>query len=135
MLTLKLAVCFPLCGRWDSNPHGNNTHQSLKLAWLPLQHCRIFILFYQFRLVKDLSILIYKKRARKANFCIKVVRMAGFEPARQMRGLMRALRYQLRTHPDICRGGKIRTLTAWFWRPAGYHYNIPLFTGNIFSEC
>ena len=28
------------------------------------------------------------------------VRMAGFEPARQMRGFMRALRYQLRTHPD-----------------------------------
>ena len=27
----------------------------------------------------------------------------------------------------VGRGRKIRTLTAWFWRPAGYHYNIPLF--------
>lgn len=27
--------------------------------------------------------------------------MAGFEPARQMRGLMRALRYQLRAHPVL----------------------------------
>lgn len=49
MFNMKLAVCFPMCGREDSNLHGINSHQSLKLAWLPLQHCRIMSASYPFR--------------------------------------------------------------------------------------
>ena len=37
------------CGREDSNLHGINSHQPLKLAWLPLQHCRIMSASYPFR--------------------------------------------------------------------------------------
>ena len=32
---------FILCGRRDSNSHGRNAHQPLKLACLPFHHCRV----------------------------------------------------------------------------------------------
>ena len=94
MLTLKLAVCFPVCGEEESNLHGIISHQPLKLARLtipPPPH--IFTrLVRPVRLVNELALLIYKNCAKNTNFL-----------------------------QNFCRGNEVRTRVERLMRPCWNH--------------
>ena len=103
-----------VCGWGDSNSHGTNPPVPQTGLATITAHPRIYPVFTSSDLSKTFYTII-QKLCQISKSCVKFfVRMAGFEPARLMRSLMRALRYQLRAHPDICRGRKIRTLTNGF---------------------